>query len=86
MLARKSRFKALLGTDVAIVEFIPEELVQPVLLCLACKTASSHGKDTVCDLGSTLLDSLWPEDVRPEEGLLDSSEASATVRETGHSL
>ena len=39
MLARKSRFKALLGTDVAIVEFIPEELVQPVLLCLACKTA-----------------------------------------------
>ena len=38
MLARKSRFKALLGTDVAIVEFIPEELVQPVLLCLACKT------------------------------------------------
>ena len=86
MLARKSRFKALLSTDVAIVEFIPEELVQPVLLCLACKTASSHGKDTVCDLGSTLLDSLWPEDVRPEEGLLDSSEASATVRATGHSL
>ena len=39
MLARKSRFKALLGADVAIVEFIPEELLQPVLLCLACKTA-----------------------------------------------
>ena len=39
MVARKSHFKALLGTEVAIVEFIPEELVQPVLLFLACRTA-----------------------------------------------
>ena len=86
MVARKSRFKALLGTEVAIVEFIPEELVQPVLLFLTCRTAWSHGKDTVCDLGSTPLDSLLLEDVRPEEGLRDSLKASATVRETGHSL
>ena len=35
MVARKSRFKALLGNEVAIVEFIPEEMVQPVLLFLA---------------------------------------------------
>ena len=39
MVACKSRFKAVLGTEVAIVEFIPEELVQPVLLFLACRTA-----------------------------------------------
>ena len=39
MVARKSHFKALLGTEVAIVEFIPGELVQPVLLFLACRTA-----------------------------------------------
>ena len=39
MVARKSRFKVLLGTEVAIVEFIPEELAQPVLLFLACRTA-----------------------------------------------
>jgi len=39
MVARKSRLKGLLGTEVAIVEFIPEELVQPVLLCPVCKTA-----------------------------------------------
>ena len=77
---------ALLGTEVAIVEFIPEELVPPVLLFLACRTARTHGKDTVCDYGSTPLDSLWLEDVRPEEGLQDSSKASATVRGTGHSL
>ena len=59
MVVRKSRFK------------IAEELVQPVLLFLACRTAWSHGKDTVCDLGLTLLDLLWLEDVRPEEGLRD---------------
>lgn len=38
MVAPKSHFKVLLGTLVAIDEFISDKLIQPVFLFLACKT------------------------------------------------